>query len=217
VSKKPLKKQQKALFEAAVDAIEAGDLSRLLAVLPGLQEHVLLNYPGVLLSETLLNHALDKRNDSAAEALIDAGADVNIGDYRKVTPLMHAAARGSSLTQKLLRTGASSLARDTFGRTALHHASGSGLAALDAIRILVEAGIDVNARENSGRTALHAAAGIINPEKIEALLSLGADPDVRADGELGSPSDVLAYVWALRPTNAASRDRCAALLKRLER
>jgi ankyrin repeat protein len=58
------------------------------------------------------------------------------------------------------------------------HAGVAGPAALDAARLLVAAGADVNARQNGGYTALHSAAQHGSVPLIDVLLDGGADPDL---------------------------------------
>lgn len=69
---------------------------------------------------------------------------------------------------------------DNDGRTALLFVSGLGSEA--CVRLLAEAGADLNNRDNSGGlTALHMAAGYVKPGVVKLLLELGADPDVEDD------------------------------------
>ena len=58
--------------------------------------------------------------------------------------------------QAAIKSGASPEDRDALGYTVLMRAADDG--ALDAARMLVEAGVQVNARDNSKATALHLAS-----------------------------------------------------------
>ncbi|MBR1604047.1 MAG: ankyrin repeat domain-containing protein, partial [Synergistaceae bacterium] len=55
----------------------------------------------------------------------------------------------------------------------------------EVIKLLIDAGADVNARNEDGKTALMAAARYNqNPEVIETLVDVGADVNARnEDGE----------------------------------
>ncbi|KAL6963640.1 hypothetical protein U1Q18_034647 [Sarracenia purpurea var. burkii] len=69
---------------------------------------------------------------------------------------------------------------DEDGRTALLFVAGLG--SEPCVRILAEAGANINHRENSGGlTALHMAAGYVKPGVAKALIELGADPEVEDD------------------------------------
>ncbi|GKV23943.1 hypothetical protein SLEP1_g33613 [Rubroshorea leprosula] len=66
---------------------------------------------------------------------------------------------------------------DSEGRTALLFVSGLG--SEECVRVLVEAGTNLNHRDNAGGlTALHMAAGYVKPGVAKLLLDLGADPEV---------------------------------------
>lgn len=69
------------------------------------------------------------------------------------------------------------------GRTALHMASANGH--VDVMRVLLEAGADINARaRDSGSTPLHDAVLARGIKAVPLLLAAGADSSVRnADGE----------------------------------
>ncbi|KAH7518329.1 hypothetical protein FEM48_Zijuj09G0159800 [Ziziphus jujuba var. spinosa] len=69
---------------------------------------------------------------------------------------------------------------DSDGRTALLFVSGLG--SEECVRILAEAGADLDHRDNSGGlTALHMAAGYVKPGVAKLLMELGADPEVQDD------------------------------------
>jgi ankyrin repeat protein len=61
----------------------------------------------------------------------------------------------------------------------LHSAAASGVA--ESVRLLVEAGADVNARQQGGFTPLHAAAQHGDPAMLHLLLSKGADAAAATD------------------------------------
>lgn len=66
---------------------------------------------------------------------------------------------------------------DEDGRTALLFVSGLG--SEPCVKLLAEAGADVDYRDrNGGLTALHMAAGYVKPGVAKLLIDLGADPEV---------------------------------------
>lgn len=58
----------------------------------------------------------------------------------------------------------------------------------EAIRMLVDAGAEINQRGEHGFTALHEAAAQNNSEAVELLIELGAKPLRTDDGDL--PSEI---------------------------
>ncbi|XP_065853472.1 signal recognition particle 43 kDa protein, chloroplastic [Euphorbia lathyris] len=69
---------------------------------------------------------------------------------------------------------------DSYGRTALLFVSGLG--SEKCVKLLAEAGANLDHRENSGGlTALHMAAGYVQPGVVKLLVDLGADPEVEDD------------------------------------
>ncbi|HLM66465.1 MAG TPA: ankyrin repeat domain-containing protein, partial [Longimicrobium sp.] len=82
----------------------------------------------------------------------------------------------------LLERGAGANAVSVNGmRNTPLHAGVAGPAALEAARLLVGAGADVNARQHGGYTALHSAAQHGSIPLIDVLLDGGADPDLPAE------------------------------------
>lgn len=74
-------------------------------------------------------------------------------------------------------------ARDSHGDTLLHDAAGLGRYGL--VRLLLDAGADVNARGEFERTPLHAAAHSHRTDVVRLLIERGAD--VNAKSQLGTP------------------------------
>jgi ankyrin repeat protein len=169
------------------EAITAGDVPRLrelLAADPSLASA--RNEDG--LSAVLL--ALYHRQRPAADALVDAGADIGtleaaaLGDLSRLqqpdlaargadgfTPL-HLAAffGGADAVKALLAAGADPAADNdnAFGVYPINSAASSG--DVEAVRALIDAGADPSARQRSGHTPLDAARRQGNAA-LEALLS----------------------------------------------
>jgi uncharacterized protein len=61
------------------------------------------------------------------------------------------------------------------------HAALSGPLAVEGIRLLVQAGADVNARQHGGYTPMHSAANRGDFEILDLLLERGAEPDAAAE------------------------------------
>ncbi|GAB2267796.1 hypothetical protein Dimus_002772 [Dionaea muscipula] len=86
---------------------------------------------------------------------------------------------------------------DDDGRTALIFVSGLG--SEPCVRLLAEAGADVNHRDNSGGlTALHMAAGYVRPGVAGALIDLGADPEAE-DDKGRTPLDLARELLSMTP------------------
>ena len=66
-----------------------------------------------------------------------------------------------------------------FGFSSCEAAVASGDAGLEVVRLLLEAGVDVNGQNKHGLTALHYACYSSNLKVAELLLERGADPYLR--------------------------------------
>lgn len=101
------------------------------------------------------------------------------------TPWWTAAKKADEVALKRLVEAAAEDGRDVDavdadGRTALLFVSGLGSEA--CVRLLAEAGADLDHRDRSGGlTALHMAAGYVRPDVAKLLMELGADPEVEDD------------------------------------
>lgn len=107
---------------------------------------------------------------------------------------------------------------DNDGRTALLFVSGLGSEA--CVRVLAEAGADLNHRDNSGGlTALHMAAGYVKPGVAKLLLELGADADVEDDRgltPLALANEILRVTPKGNPMQFARRLGLEAVIRNLE-
>ena len=127
----------------------------------------------------------------AIAVLLGAGADINVRDRRKYTPLHYVAGdtrRSLGLPDAataLLKGGAEVNARSRVGLTPLHFAAGARFDNRATAMVLMDAGADVNARRDSGGTPLHSASGRSgHPAMIRFLVRSGADVNARnASGE----------------------------------
>lgn len=106
--------------------------------------------------------------------LIEKGADVNIEDVFKETPLHKAAMSGKHECIRILGRLISDInAGDATGRTALHVAAGNGH--VECIWVLLELGANINAVESRGWTALHYATIRRYEACVEVLLQNNID------------------------------------------
>jgi ankyrin repeat protein len=119
-------------------------------------------------------YRLIRNDDSAAlKTLLSQGVDINLKDSHGATPLMYAAASGSTEVMKLLiGAGADVNAKNSFGATALLWSAGD----IRKVRLLLDKGAEVNVSTKQGRTPLLAAAAYDGGEEVVRLLmSKGAD------------------------------------------
>ena len=119
--------------------------------------------------------------------------------------LLEAAETGNlAAVTSALQRGANVNARDGgFGRTALMSASMRSL--IPIMRVLLEAGAQVNLHGALGETALILAASGRGGESIEVLLAGGADPN-RADRDKKTP-----LMWMVDPQFHRGSDTSASI------
>lgn len=104
---------------------------------------------------------------------------------------------------------------DGDGRTALLFVSGLG--SEPCVRLLAEAGADLDRRDGSGGlTALHMAAGYVRPGVVKLLVELGADPEAE-DDRGRTPLDLAREVLkATPPVQFARRLGLDGVIRELE-
>jgi len=126
------------------------------------------------------------KHGSVAEitAALKAGANINLGNYEGVTPLMKAAAYNDlAAVNLLIRAKADVKATKGYrGSTAMHFAVEWNPKCLEIVKALLAAGADVNDENGGSSILLLAAKWAPNPEVIHVLLLAGADPNFNVDG-----------------------------------
>lgn len=158
-------------LEALVEAAKSGDLAALRGILTSEPRLVVQRLPS---GESPLMAALYRGHHDVVDALVDAGAEVDV---------FAAAATGrlDSLERALALPGAAT-AYSYDGWTPLHLASFFGQ--LSASRLLLNAGADVQAisRNSLKNTPLHAATAGKHSNVALVLLAAGADPTLTDSG-----------------------------------
>ncbi len=120
-----------------------------------------------------LHHAARGNATAAAEFLIENGAQVNIRNHARRTPL-HAAGLGhdaAAVARFLIEKGGDVNAQDALGRTPLHFAAKGGHAAL--LKVLLDARADARIRDGSEFEPLHHAALSGNAACTKILFEAG--------------------------------------------
>lgn len=135
--------------------------------------------------------AVRANNVDVARLLIEAGADVNAKDNIRDTPFLYAGAEGrNDILRMILATGRAKLDdRNRYGGNALIPAAHHGHP--DTVRILIEAGLDLDHVNDLGWTALLETVilgdgGPVYQEIATLLVEAGADRSI-ADRDGVSP------------------------------
>ncbi|HAE43142.1 MAG TPA: hypothetical protein DCG34_09545 [Clostridiales bacterium] len=124
---------------------------------------------GAAPGQTALLLATSKGNSNAVEKLISFGADVNIYDVKKVTPLHYASNLGDvRLVQLLLAAGGDPNASTAGGQTPVMLAMTHGKA--DVIEVLIEKGGELPIGEGIG---IHLLDATSRAENLSTLLKSG--------------------------------------------
>ncbi len=132
---------------------------------------------------TPLHCAAGSGGTDAVRALLAGGADPNaygVGDFA-ATPLHAAVEEGDPESVEALAAVCSDLnTRDSVGQTPLHRAATDNP---EAVRLLIAAGADPAAQDGWCQTPLHRAARSGSLESVQALITVSADPNAKAQDE----------------------------------
>ena len=133
---------------------------------------------------TPLVAALHGKHFEIAKLLHRYGANVDIQDKSKNTPLWRACWEGApDIVEWLLNHGANVNAQGRWCYAPLHCAANMGH--LQIVQMLIEHNPDVHIREDLGESPLHAAASPLKKhlhvDIMQVLLDHGADPNARDD------------------------------------
>jgi ankyrin repeat protein len=101
--------------------------------------------------------AADRSDIPLMKLLLELGADPLLANFTDTTPLMAAAGLGT--TEPL-------------------EEAGEEVEALEAVRMLLDLGADVNAVDSNGDTAMHGAAYAAYPTVVKLLAERGANPQI---------------------------------------
>jgi ankyrin repeat protein len=101
--------------------------------------------------------AADRSDVPLMRLLMELGADPLLGNFDNTTPLLAAAGVGTVEPQE---------------------EAGEESEALEAVKLLLDLGADINAVDNNGDTAMHGAAFNISPRVVNLLAERGADPRI---------------------------------------
>lgn len=152
---------------------------------------------------TLLAAAAHAGLVDVAALLLCRGADPSVNDNQGQTALTLAARQGHvGVLQVLLEWVQKKGNRSTAAQTLLEHVDSEGWTALrsaawgghkEAVRLLLEAGAEIDGCDSDGRTALRAAAWGGHEEIVLTLLKHGAEVD-RSDSEGRTPLIAAAYM-----------------------
>ncbi|GLD67035.1 ankyrin repeat domain-containing protein 50-like protein [Lates japonicus] len=151
--------------------------------------------------QTLLASAAHEGSANVVELLLKHGSDPLISDHQGQTPLSLASRQGHVKVLSVLLEWAKSQKPeiaaqmmehvDSEGWTALRSAAWGGHS--EAVRLLLDAGADVDGCDGEGRTALRAAAWGGHEEIVLTLLNYGAEVN-KADSKGRTPLIAAAYM-----------------------
>lgn len=162
---------------AFFDACGEGRMDIFNALLPRVRDDIDMH--GIVCKETTLTMAAFTGQAEIVKRLLDLGADPLLRNEGGYSPIHLAAERGdANVVAMLIDHGGYNEERTRLGRTTpLELAAQQGR--LGVLRGMAEKGVDLDTRNDMGMTALHMAVLYKRPDSVYALLSLGANPDIR--------------------------------------
>ena len=120
-----------------------------------------------------LNKAVEHGHKEVVQEFLDAGAEINMADWRGRTPLYWAAMLGrKDIVQLLLDREAQTNIADADGWAPLHKSAWKG--DKQVVQVLLEAGAELESTNQKGETPLYLAARWGNKNVQELLLERGA-------------------------------------------
>jgi ankyrin repeat protein len=111
--------------------------------------------------------ATSRNHSEVIEVLLEAGADPNLSGEGRETPLWLAVFNGAIEAVKVLARNGANLEERLYGYTALHGAAMLNMT--EMVKVLVEAGANVDALDDNGKDAHHFAAENGNVEIVRYL------------------------------------------------
>jgi uncharacterized protein len=137
------------------------------------------------LYNAIMNGDLDLFDTLALQAQASEVTESEKWNYLHKAFLIPAESPSLTMIQRLLAWGVDVNARDMYGNLPLHYAARqTTLQASETIRLLIEAGSDVNALNRDGRSPLRQLI-VSNPQNVAAvryLLAAGADANQKKPG-----------------------------------
>jgi ankyrin repeat protein len=138
--------------------------------------------------------AADRGDVPLMRLLLELGADPLLPNFNKTTPLLAAAGVGTNEPQE---------------------EAGEESEALEAVKMLLDLGADINAVDANGDTAMHGAAYNISPLVVKLLADRGADPQIwkNANKAGGTPLFIAeGYISRLPRPDAPTIDAITKLM-----
>lgn len=166
-----------------------------------LESGVSINHRRSTNGQTLLASAAQENSPDMVQLILTYGADPLIGDHQGQTPLSLTSRQGHVKVLSVLLEWAKGQGQktatqmmehvDNEGWTALRSAAWGGHS--EAVRLLLDAGADVDGCDCEGRTALRAAAWAGHEQIVLTLLNYGAEVN-KADSKGRTPLIAAAYM-----------------------
>lgn len=163
---------------------------------------------------SLFFNAVERKNFTEIQRLLDSGTDVDIRNEYEDTPLMFAAGTGRLEAVKfLLDRGANVNARNDWEHTPLLLAANNGHAKV--VRLLLASGADIMAQDKDGDTALDSAIRENHGSIIKLLMSPAAAIQIQRN--MDSAKEAMARMAKRVYDNMLGSERGEELLTKAEK